>query len=201
MTIRMLALLSALVLWLPVRVAADPLEDARSTVQSFADEAVRILNAGETHEGSASFLGLFENSFDVPGQARLALGAYWDGATTKQRSEFTRHFKRYVVRSYESSIRFHGRDGIVIVGTRAAGTMLFIVDSEVRPPGREATPIRWFVRQAADRLRIIDVAADNISMLALQRAEMASLLMRNGGVTGMIATLADREGAEPQRGP
>lgn len=44
---------------------------------------------------------------------------------------------------------------------------------------------------------MIDVAADNISMLALQRAEMASLVMRNGGVTSMIATLADREEAEP----
>lgn len=59
----------------------------------------------------------------------------------KQRSEFTRHFERHVVRSHESSIASTAAAGSSS-SARDAGTTLFIVDSEVGPPDRKATLIR-----------------------------------------------------------
>ena len=71
-----------------------------------------------------------------------------------------------------------------------------LMEQAVEREGTDAIKAIWRVRTTKNRLRIIDVMVEGISMLVTHRQEFASVIRRHG-LTGLLETLRARIGKLP----
>lgn len=170
---------------------------ARAFVSSLIDRALLVLN-GEAAAPDARETGLralFDEYFDLPLMTRLAVGRYWRAASAEQRRDFAAAFEEHVVGIYTGRLAAYGGEEIALRGTVERTERDTIVTTEVRR--RDAPPLRidWLVRRDGSEYRVIDVAAEGVSMLTTKRSEFASVIAREG-LDGLIVLLR-RLNADP----
>ena len=180
------------------RASSDAAEDgAAAHVAALIDRALAMLKAppGDPARSDAAFRRLLDDYFDLPSIARLVLGRHWRAATPKQRESFSRAFEEHIVRVYTSRLRSYNGEEAEIRDTTARTERDAVVAMEVRRP--EGPPLRldWLVRYAESRYRVIDVAAQGVSLLTTKREEFNAVVARVG-LDGLIAQLRELNAAE-----
>ena len=169
---------------------------ARAFVTALIERALEILR-DETGgaEGRAEGLrGLFDEYFDLPSITRLAIGRYWRGASEEQRRAFAEAFEEHVVGIYTGRLAAYGGEDVALRKAVARTGRDTIVTTEVRRKNAPPLRIEWLVRRgAADdgddaEYRVIDVAAEGVSMLTTKRSEFAAVIAREG-LDGLIVLL------------
>ncbi len=138
------------------------------------------------------------DSFDFPVVCRLVLGEHWKRLEADDRDRFCEAFRRMVVASYAAEFKsFSGqrfepgdareqRAGLEIVRS------VLVVDEDTRHE------FAYQVRESGGRWRIVNVAVDGVSDLALKRSQYATVL-RDEGIVALIERLEART-AEFARG-
>lgn len=181
------------------RASSDAVEDgAAAHVALLIDRALAMLKAppGDPARSDAAFRRLLDDYFDLPTIARLVLGRHWRAAAPEQRESFAQAFEEHIVRVYTSRLRSYNGEEAEIRGTAARTARDAVVAMEVRRP--EGPPLRldWLVRRAESRYRVIDVAAQGVSLLVTKREEFDAVVERDG-LDGLIAQLRELNAAEP----
>ena len=127
----------------------------------------------------ASFL---DRVVDVDGLARFCLGRYWQAATPAQRTEYRRLFRIVLANSVASRL------GAATAGVAQVQTGRpewksdeISVPTLVERPNNRPNRVVWFVVPAGDSYRIVDVAAEGISLRQTQRSDYTAFLSRNNG--------------------
>ncbi len=166
--------------------------DAKGFVKSLADQALSVLadNSLSNGDREKAFRSLFVGHFDVRALSRFALGRYWRRANKNQRSEYQRLFADFIVASYAARLNEYSGETITIKSTRETGRKGEVfVQSMIDRPGGQSIRVDWRVRDKNDKLAIIDVVVEGVSMAITQRDEFSSVIANAGG---QVDSLIDR---------
>jgi len=172
--------------------AAATSSDAEKFVKNLIDEAIAILKlpADQKSERKSGLAKLLDADFDLPTITRLVVGRYWRRADSDQRSNFAREFRRHIVNVYSSQLGVYKNDLVTIkkvVPRNERDTIVFTeVDREDDPPLR----LDWLVRRKGGVPRVVDVAAEGVSMMTTKRSEFTAVIAREG-IDGLINRLSD----------
>lgn len=177
------------------RAAAD---DAGAHVASLIDRALKMLRSASKSEErrEAEFHLLVNEYFDLPMIARLVLGRYWRMATAEQKQAFSSVFEVHIVKVYASQLAAYDDEEVVVRNVAARTERDTIVATEVWRHAKPPIAIDWLVRRSESGYRVIDVAAEGVSMLTTKRSEFAAVIEREG-LDGLILRLRRFNAGEP----
>ncbi|MGE5146449.1 MAG: phospholipid-binding protein MlaC [Candidatus Eiseniibacteriota bacterium] len=173
-------------------VRADDAADARSIVQTIADQGLDIVKRPNKNERYQAFLELFKQKFDTVAIGRFVLGQYRRDIDPAQFDRFSAVFQELVARTYTTQLGQYAGEQFKVQNARADGKR-WIVESRVVPPGRSSIKLDWILGKTKEGLKVLDVRVDNLSMAITQRDEFASVLQQNAGnVDKLIAFMQDK---------
>ncbi|NTU77125.1 MAG: ABC transporter substrate-binding protein [Alphaproteobacteria bacterium] len=165
-------------------------------IQGLGDKAIAILanKSLSPDERSGQFRNMLRDTFDLITIGRFALGRVWNAATPDQQKEYMRLFEELVVKTYSDRFALYTGEGFRVRAVHPEGEKDFIVNSDItHPDGSPPTTVDWRVRQKGDKLGIIDVVVEGVSMSVTQRQEYAAVIQRNGGnIDGLLDVMRQR---------
>lgn len=179
--------------------AASREQKATELVSGLVEHILQVIGADERgSDQEARMMAAIESQTDLSLLARMTLGRYWRRATVRQREIFVDVFRRYLLSSFTSRLRHYtgadlgaARERFRITATKGVGKNDVVVRSRVTPPTGAPLAVDWRVRSKGDRLFIIDLVVEGVSLLITQRSEFGSVLERIG-IDGLIGELQTR---------
>lgn len=128
--------------------------------------------------------------FDFLHMTALALGKDWRKATPQQQQQLTTEFKTLLVRTYSNALTGYKNQKVVYKPFRMnAGETDVLVRTEVLQPGSKAVQLDYSLEKKESGWKVYDVTVAGISLVTNYRDQFAQEV-RNGGVDGLIATVA-----------
>ena len=131
-------------------------------------------------------------NFDFARMTALAMGKNWRTATPEQQQRVTDEFRALLVRTYSSALNNYRNETIEYKPLRmnAGDTEVTVRTLVVRPSGAPVQ-IDYSLEKKADGWKCYDVIVGGVSLVTNYRDEFNDQV-KNGGVDGLIKTLADR---------
>ena len=130
--------------------------------------------------------------FDFEYMSQMVLAKYWQRATPAQKKAFAEEFRTLLVRTYATSLNQYTDQKLTFKPFRPeARPELATVHSEVAQPGGFPIPIDYRLRQDGGQWKVFDVVIDGVSLVTNYRSSFAKEV-RDGGLDGLVKTLADR---------
>lgn len=168
-------------------------------IQSLGDRAIALLANKEipAEERDSQFRTILRDSFDLQTIARFVIGRSWMTATPEQQKEYMDLFEALVVKTYSDRFALYTGEGFKVRSSVPETDKDTIVNSNItRPDGSASTTVTWRVRTKGDKMGIIDVVVEGVSMSVTQRQEYSSVIQRNGGDVGALLELMRKRVAE-----
>lgn len=194
-----IALMGALASSRTVSAATKREEEAGVLVRRLVEHILQVISAkadGSSHE--RRLMAAIESQTDLSLLARMTMGRHWRQATAEQRAAFVDTFRSYLLRSFTSRLRHYAgidlgaaRDRFSIIAAQNVGKNDVVVRSRIEPPSGSPLDVDWRLRARNDRLFIIDLVVEGVSLLITQRSEFGSVLERIG-IDGLIRELQTR---------
>lgn len=165
------------------RVAEDTLAAVKSDPQIRAGNQARIREVVEAKVAPY---------FDFTRITALAMGKNWRTATPEQQKRLTEEFRSLLVRTYSGALTQYRDEKIDYKPLRmnAGDTEVVVRTAVVRASG-PPVPIDYSMAKAPDGWKCYDVVVGGVSLVTNYRDEFNAQI-QNGGVDGLIKTLADR---------
>ena len=186
------ALPLALVLGIPVGAAAASPDGAKHFVEGVIGQAMDVLRIplDERSLREAEFRILLEQHFDLPLITRLVVGRHWRKATADQKQAFAVVFEEHIVKVYTSQLGVYQDETVEIRNAAPRTERDTIVGTEVLSSSDPPLRLDWLVRERDGSYKIIDVAAEGVSLLITKRSEFSSVIAREG-LDGLILRLRE----------
>jgi len=132
--------------------------------------------------------------FDFAHMTRIAVARNWRLATPAQQKALTGEFQTLLVRTYSTALSRYRDQAIEFKPLRSApGDTEVTVRSEVKQPGSEATRIDYAMEKTPSGWKVYDMTIAGVSLVTAYRETFADKV-REGGVDGLIKSLADKNG-------
>ena len=165
------------------RVAQDVLATIKADPLIQAGNEARIREVLETK--------LLPN-FDFTRMTALAMGKNWRAATPEQQKRLVDEFRGLLVRTYSGALNQYRNETIDYKPLRMnPGDTETMVRTAVQRASGAPVQIDYAMEKKADAWRCYDVVVGGVSLVTNYRDEFNEQI-RNGGVDGLIKTLADR---------
>ena len=165
------------------RVATDVIASIKSDPAIQAGNEARIRDVLEAK--------LLPN-FDFARMTALAMGKNWRSATPEQQKRVTDEFRALLVRTYSSALNSYRNETIEYKPLRMnAGDTEVTVRTLVQRASGAPVQIDYSLEKKADGWKCYDVIVGGVSLVTNYRDEFNDQV-KNGGVDGLIKTLADR---------
>lgn len=166
--------------------AADPAADR---LQSYDDQVIAVMKAKLPLAARvARFEGLVASYYDMPAIAALVVGPAWSSAPAADKQAaigaLTRHSAISLARNFDS----YGGERFTIdpvVTPRGSARIVRLTIAS----GKSSNVLLYQMRQSDGAWRIVDVVAEGVSQLAVQRSDLASAVA-SGGAAGLAKRLA-----------
>jgi phospholipid transport system substrate-binding protein len=130
--------------------------------------------------------------FDFTRMTALAMGLSWRKATPEQRQALVTEFRTLLVRTYSTALSAYRNQVIEVKPSRAQPDATeVVVRSEVKQSGTEPVTIDYSMQKNANGWKVYDVAVGGVSLVTTYRDTFANEV-RNGGIDGLIKTLAEK---------
>lgn len=130
--------------------------------------------------------------FDFEYMSQMVLAKYWLRATPAQKKSFVEEFRTLLVRTYATSLNQYTNQKLTFKPFRPeARPELATVHSEVAQPGGFPIPIDYRLRLEGGVWKVFDVVIDGVSLVTNYRSSFSKEI-RDGGLDGLVKTLADR---------
>jgi phospholipid transport system substrate-binding protein len=162
-------------------------EDTLATIRS--DPAIQAGNEARIREVLESKL---LPNFDFTRMTALAMGKNWRAATPEQQKRLADEFRGLLVRTYSGALSQYRNEKIDYKPLRMnpGDTDVTVRTVVVRATGAPIQ-IDYSMEKKADAWKCYDVIVGGVSLVTNYRDEFNEQL-KNGGVDGLIKTLADR---------
>jgi len=182
-----------LVTMMSARVAAADQDPAVQLVQRAADRVIEIARTSTGPAREAAMMRLLQAEFDLNYMARSTLGTHWDQATPEQRARFLNVIASAEAHSYAQRFGQYTGQTVTVGRVTPRGAGVSLVDSKLNQSNGEPVAIQWEVRNDGQRLRIVDVKTEGVSMNLTRRSDYNSYIRNHGGqVEPLIAELEAR---------
>lgn len=163
----------------PARASDDAA--ARELVMGAAERLVALILSEEpSTEKETKFRALMEETAAMTAIGATALGTPWRSMSKDQKIRYDAAFKTYLARNYVSRFSDYTGEELAFVKSTENKRGVY-VETTVRKPGAPALKVVWRLKKIKDTLRIVDIQAADISLLATERSIMTSLLDRKRG--------------------
>lgn len=130
--------------------------------------------------------------FNFQRMTALAVGKDWRKATPAQQQQLMSEFKTLLVRTYANALTSYRDQTIRYKPFKAApGETDVFVRTEVVQPGSKPVAVDYNLEKQDDGWKVYDVTVAGISLVTTYRENFAQEV-RNGGVEGLIQTLAGK---------
>ncbi|MBE0623030.1 MAG: ABC transporter substrate-binding protein [Burkholderiales bacterium] len=130
--------------------------------------------------------------FDFSRMTALAVGRNWRKASPEQQAALTSEFRALLVRTYSSALSSYRNQVIEFKPLRVAAEDDDVtVRTQVRQPGAVPISIDYSMQKTASGWKVYDVVVGGISLVTNYRETFIAEI-RNGGVDGLIKTLASK---------
>lgn len=131
-------------------------------------------------------------NFDFMRMTGLAVGKNWRSATPEQQTRLTDEFRALLVRTYSGALNQYRNETIDFkpLKMNAADTEV-TVRTAVLKPGGAPIQIDYSMEKKTDAWKCYDVIVAGVSLVTNYRDEFNEQV-KNGGIDGLIKTLADR---------
>jgi phospholipid transport system substrate-binding protein len=200
--VAMTVVLTACIVMSPV-FAADTEVAPDAVVKSIAQDIVdasksdRELSGGDPKKLVEFAEARLAPHFDFRRMTQAAMAKNWRLATPEQREQLTREFRTLLVSTYSHAITTYKDQRIEFRPMHEAGSEA-TVRSEIRQAGQTPTVIDYDLAKSADGWKIFDVKVGGASLVVTYRDTFADEV-RNSGVDGLIAALANKNRANEAR--
>jgi phospholipid transport system substrate-binding protein len=124
---------------------------------------------------------LLTDGFALKAISRFVLGRYWKKASPVQKQRYTKIFKEYVIASYANRLREYGGETFEVTGEKLSDSNTATVSTLILRPKRAPVRVIWRIRDHDDKLKIVDVVIEGISMSLTQRSDFAAAIRSKGG--------------------
>ena len=183
---------TAIMLGFSASIASQATPPQEQFVGELIDKAIKVLElpVEKRAQRDAGFRDLLNQNFDLPTIVRLVLGRHWRTATPHQKSKFAQVFKTHLVQVYTSQLGVYEGEIIVIEKSASLSKKDTVIYTLILQDGEPPLRVDWRVRETDHGLKVIDVAAEGVSMLTTKRSEFASVVAREG-VDALIGKLED----------
>ena len=194
---RFFPLVFALVVLVAAPASASEMEEnARTFIETLADDAVQALTSGEVtrEEKIRRFRALFNGRFAVLGIGRFVLGRHWRKASEAEREEYLDLFEDLMVVKYvDRFARYSGEPLEVTKALALNETTVTVYARIVTPADKPSVRVDWRVASRDGKTKVVDVVVEGTSMSNTLRSEFASIVRRQGGtVAGLIKVLREK---------
>jgi len=175
----------------PARAGVD---QAKATVETMANDALRILDQTEDMEmREREFRQLFNEHFAARRIGQFVLGPRWPRDDADKRQQFLDVFERYIVKFYTIQLDKYAGEEFNVTGAREIGEDRYMVSSLILPPEGENTRLDWELEETPEGPKVVDLRVENISLRITQRDEFRSVIKSRGGtVDGLIEALEQK---------
>ncbi|MEI6738298.1 MAG: ABC transporter substrate-binding protein [Pseudomonadota bacterium] len=130
--------------------------------------------------------------FNFQRMTQLAVGRGWRDTTDVQKTALINEFRRLLVRTYSSSLSQFRNQTIDVRSLKLVPTDAeIVVKTVVNQPGGQGIPIDYAMEKTKDGWKVFDVMIDGVSLVTNYRSSFSTEI-KNGGVDGLIKSLADR---------
>ncbi|MDX1975236.1 MAG: ABC transporter substrate-binding protein [Rickettsiales bacterium] len=137
----------------------------------------------------------FKTLVDIDWIAKFVAGAAWRQASDAQRETYVKLYEAFLLKAYVETFGQSKERKIVdmkILGINHANNEKFTARTELKLSNADHLKVDYTVIERADgKNRIIDIAVENVSMLATHRAEFGKIMAAKG-MDGVIRTLDQR---------
>ena len=165
------------------RVAQDVLATIKADPLIQAGNEARIREVIETK--------LLPN-FDFARMTALAMGRNWRSATPEQQKRLTDEFRGLLVRTYSGALNQYRNETVEYKPLRMnPGDTEVMVRTAVQRAAGAPVQIDYGMEKKADAWKCYDVVVAGVSLVTNYRDEFNAQIT-NGGIDGLIRTLADR---------
>ena len=124
----------------------------------------------------------------MPLITRLVVGRHWRRATDAQKQAFMLVFEEHIVKIYTSQLGVYNEEIVAIRNVASRTERDTIVGTEVMRSSDAPLQLDWLVREEAGAYRVIDIAAEGVSLMTTKRSEFSSVIQRDG-LDGLIEKL------------
>lgn len=187
---------AALVMAAPVAAASDP----AMVVGNFNNALVAAMQSAKGTPLAArttKLLPLVRATHDMPGMTRLITGPAWATTSAADREALTTAFTRHSALTYAINFpSYNGEKFTVDPKVAMRGADALVKGAIVATDG--TTALNYRLHQSDGGWRIVDVFADGVSQIAVQRAEFAATV-KTGGAAALAAKLNAADEAKLKR--
>ncbi len=174
-------------------------ENAKALVGRLVEHILQVIGSNADSRGQERrLMAAIESQTDLSLLARMTIGRYWRRASIQQREAYVELFREYLLKSFTLRLKSYAgsdmgpaKDHFAIVGARAVGKNDVVVRSRIDPPSGAPLQVDWRLRAKNERLFVIDLVVEGVSLLITQRSEFGSVLERIG-MDGLITELRTR---------
>ena len=165
-------------------------DGALAFVKKLVDEAILILKipVEEQAERERGLRNLLIENFDLPLITRLVVGRYWRKANAAQKEAFMMVFQQHIVQVYASQLNVYSDQRVEMRTVAARTDKDTIVGTEIMRQSDPPLRLDWLVRETNGTYKMIDLAAEGVSMMTTKRSEFSSVIAREG-LNGLINRL------------
>jgi phospholipid transport system substrate-binding protein len=177
-------------------------------VRTITDEVMGVIKQDkEIHAGNQKKMNELVDAkvlphFNFSHMTALAVGPNWPKASAEQRKALTSEFRNLLVHTYSSTLSTYKNQVIEVKPLRAAaGDTDVTVRTQFKQPGTEPVSINYGMEKTPSGWLVYDVVVAGVSLVTNYR-ETFNIEIRNGGVDGLIKSLASKNQAlETQSSP
>ena len=161
---------------------ASQLEVAEDLIRDVSSNAIEILSSEENNEDEKfeAFRILLDENVNTNLIAKFVIKKYWKDLTSKQQKEFTNLFKIYIIKSYSLKLNSYSGEIISITGSKKLNEKYILVNSKVsKEEQNTGIEVDWRVKIEDEKMKIVDLVVEGISLAVAQRAEFTSIMENN----------------------
>jgi phospholipid transport system substrate-binding protein len=166
----------------PAVVRGQPPE-AVAVVKRFNNALLEMMRRADDLGLSGRFKYLkpyIEDSFAMPLMDKISVGKYWQTQTSEEREELIRDYIDWSTVNYARQFDgYSGETFQVKTGPETDQQKASVVSHLIKTDGEE-TDFDYVLLKREERWQIIDIRVSGVSQLALTRAQMVSVIERNG---------------------
>jgi len=132
--------------------------------------------------------------FDFRKMSQSAMGRYWRQASDAQKEDVTREFRELLVRTYATALLgYSGQEIQYLPFQFPQGATQVTIPTRIEAMDAPPIPINYRLKLGDDgHWRVYDVVIDGVSLITNYRSQFSTLVRRNGGIDGLINTLASK---------
>lgn len=153
---------------------------ALSPLPAFAGQEAESLIASAAIEISDPARGkqAFRESIDVPAVARFTLGKHAKRISEEDSARFTAAFRKFIGSTFDKHNADFTNAEVKVIGSVDRSDRDSIVETRVKPPGKDEMTVRWRVMERDGEWRVVDVEVLGLWLAIEQRAQIAAILDR-----------------------